>query len=186
MIPRRMIQQRSPFVRLRVRHIVHRRTPATTRMMVLIEDYLHPHQPRRRSFSSSSTTANTTPPPPTIKDDNRIPPIIETNPSLLTAIIDPVNRLHGTITHFKNGLNRLIDDYYLVRCIHDATMTRVSLMQRNSRLLPKNKTYPDRRAREHLRQFGRDIAITLPTVAAFILLPVVGNVALFLGMVSKW
>jgi len=178
-----MIQQRSPFVRLRVRQIIHRRPSATTaQMMVLMEDYLHPHQPRR-SFFSSSTTANTTPPPPTIKDDNGIPPIIETNPSLLTAIIDPINRLHGTITHFKNGLNRLIDDYHLARCIHDATMTRVSLMQRNGRLPPKNKkTYPDRRAREHLRQFGRDVAITLPTVAAFVLLPVVGNVALFLGM----
>ena len=146
-------------------------------MMVLIEDYSHlRHQPRRRSFSSSSATANTT--------DNRIPPIIETNPSLLTAIIDPINRLHGTITHFKNGLNRLIDDYYLARCIHDATRTRVSLMQRNGRLPPEQnkKTYPDRRAREHLRQFGRDMSITLPTVAAFILLPVVGNAALFLGM----
>ena len=194
MIPRWMIPQQrsypnvviSSFLQLQRSHTIHCSRPSfKTQIMVLTTEDLHQlQQSQRRSFSttSSSTDANTS--RLTIKDDNRIPPIIETNPSLLKAIIDPINRLHGTIQHFKNGLTRLINDYYTSRYIHDATMTRLSLIQRNNIiLLPnKNQIYPNRRAQEHLRQFSRDIAITLPTVAAFVLLPVVGNAALFLGM----
>src|SRR5210317_1453359 len=39
-----------------------------------------------------------------------------------------------------------------------------------------------RRPQEHIRQISRDLQVTLPTVAAFVLVPMVGSAFMFLGL----
>ncbi|KAL7543411.1 hypothetical protein ACHAWF_007381 [Thalassiosira exigua] len=59
---------------------------------------------------------------------------------------------------------------------------RLSTSDRKSPLYDRGNYVSTRRPQRHLRQISRDLAITLPTVAAFVLVPFAGYTFLFLGM----
>jgi hypothetical protein len=109
-----------------------------------------------------------------------------------------------SINQFRRGLSRLYDDYVISLHIREAERTRQFLRRRmlqeeedrggggvRRRLHPStylvkrritSPIMPNRRSSEHIRQISRDLSISLPTAAAFVLVPFVGYAFVFLGM----
>ncbi len=97
--------------------------------------------------------------------------------------------------HEKHGIHIVVQEgmkkreiAFIPSNVHSVAATSNDESVENNALYPEQKFYASsnylssRRPQEQLRQISRDLQVTLPTVAAFVLIPFVGYSFLLLGM----